>query len=87
MFVSPKEDKGNIPESADLEAEEGSASGKEEEEEEEEEDGSTERKDPHLPSTPQSAQPPTGDLLRTPKLADFGLSELDLKRMLSGAHG
>ena len=87
MFVSPKEVKGHIPESADLGTEEGSASVKEGEEEEGEEDGATERKDPQLPSTPQSAQPPIGDALRTPKLADFGLSELDLKRMLRGDPG
>ncbi|CAL8388917.1 unnamed protein product [Gadus morhua 'NCC'] len=72
--------KGHLPESADLGVEEGSASVKEEE------DGATERKDPHLPSTPQSTQPPSFDALRTPKLADFGLSELALKGMLSLAH-
>ena len=80
MFFSPKEVKGHLPESADLGVEEGSASVKEEE------DGATERKDPHLPSTPQSTQPPSFDALRTPKLADFGLSELALKGMLSLAH-
>ena len=80
MFFSPKEVKGHLPESADLGVEEGSASVKEEE------DGATERKDPHLPSTPQSTQPPSFDALRTPKLADFGLSELALKAMLSLAH-
>ncbi|CAL8342721.1 unnamed protein product [Boreogadus saida] len=72
--------KAHLPESANLGLEEGSASVTEEE------DGATERKDPHLPSTPQSTQPPSFDALRTPKLADFGLSELALKGRLNLAH-
>ncbi|CAL8267313.1 unnamed protein product [Lota lota] len=67
--------------STDLGAEEGSASV-----EDKEEDGASERKDPLPPSTPQSAQLPIGDQLRTPKLADFGLSEVDLRHILIGAH-
>ncbi|CAL8240456.1 unnamed protein product [Merluccius merluccius] len=55
---------------------------------EEEDGGATERKDPFPPSTPpQSAPPPTVDQMRTPLLSDFGLSEVDLRRMLIGAQG
>lgn len=36
--------------------------------------------------TPQKAEPPSfNDVLRTPQLSDFGLSEMQLKRSLAGA--
>nr|XP_043906797.1 spindle and kinetochore-associated protein 3 isoform X2 [Solea senegalensis] len=39
----------------------------------------------HAPSSPSSAPPTSTDVLRTPQLCDFGLSEMQLKRVLAGA--
>lgn len=40
--------------------------------------------DPSL-SPPKAGPPPVTDVLRTPQLSDFGLSEMHLKRALAGA--
>lgn len=37
------------------------------------------------PSSPPMGPPPVTDVLRTPQLSDFGLSEMQLKRALAGA--
>lgn len=39
----------------------------------------------HPSSPPLGGPPPVADFLRTPQLADFGLSEMQLKRALAGA--
>lgn len=67
-------------ENADEEAESKSAG--EEGGSQEEEDGT---KMSHPSSPPLGGPPPVVDLLRTPQLADFGLSEMQLKRALAGA--
>ncbi|XP_076603784.1 SKA complex subunit 3 [Chaetodon auriga] len=47
--------------------------------------GQEEAGDNHSSSPPREGPPPSTDVLRTPRLSDFGLSELDLKRSLAGA--
>nr|XP_046260297.1 spindle and kinetochore-associated protein 3 isoform X2 [Scatophagus argus] len=50
------------------------------------EDGSQEENGDNYPSSPPTAgPPPVTDVLRTPQLSDFGLSEMHLKRALAGA--
>ncbi|XP_041807235.1 spindle and kinetochore-associated protein 3 isoform X2 [Chelmon rostratus] len=39
----------------------------------------------HSSSPPRAGPPPFTDVLRTPRLSDFGLSEMQLKRALAGA--
>lgn len=54
---------------------------------EEEEGGDSERRDPLPPHTPLQSAPITTGQIFTPKLADFGLSDLELRRMIHGTHG
>ncbi|XP_029386577.1 SKA complex subunit 3 isoform X2 [Echeneis naucrates] len=69
-------------EAGDKEADENEANsaGEEEEEEEEEEGGQGEDGDQCV----KMGLPPFTDVLRTPQLSDFGLSEVQLKRTLAG---
>lgn len=50
-----------------------------------EEDEGQEEVERTNPTSPPKAAGPFADLLRTPKLSDFGLSELQMKRALGGA--
>ncbi|KAG7240387.1 hypothetical protein INR49_026958 [Caranx melampygus] len=54
-------------------------------EEEEEEGGQEEAGDAHSSSPVKIGPPPVIDVLRTPQLSDFGLSEIQIKRAVAGA--
>lgn len=56
-----------------------------EEGESQEDDSGGDAIDNHPSSPPSEGPPPVSNVLRTPQLSDFGLSELDLKRALAGA--
>ncbi|XP_044073316.1 spindle and kinetochore-associated protein 3 isoform X2 [Siniperca chuatsi] len=61
-------------------ADENETNSAEEEEGSQEEDGGN-----HSSSSPKVGPPPFTDVLRTPQLSDFGLSEMQLKKTLAGA--
>lgn len=48
------------------------------------EEESQEEENVHNPPTPPKPELPNTDVLRTPQLSDFGLSDLQLKRALAG---
>lgn len=78
MSFSCTETKSQEPEAEVADEDETKSAGKEE--------GSQEEAGGHCSSAPlQSGPPPFTDVLRTPQLSDFGLSEMQLKRALAGA--
>ncbi|XP_010776581.1 SKA complex subunit 3 [Notothenia coriiceps] len=69
---------GQQSEAAGEVSEDNEAAGEEERESQEEAGGSPS-------SSPQTAKPPAfTDVMRTPRLSDFGLSEMELRKMLAG---
>lgn len=79
-LFSPTEAKGQESEAEDEVADEGETKS------EGGEEGSLEEAGGNHSSTPPKMGPPAvTDVLQTPKLSDFGLSELHLKRALAGA--
>ncbi|XP_019956103.2 SKA complex subunit 3 isoform X2 [Paralichthys olivaceus] len=82
----PTKDKHQESDTEEVADESETKSAEEEEEEDDDEEGSQEEAgDDQASSFPTVGPPPFTDVMRTPQLSDFGLSEMLLKRGLAGA--